>query len=90
MCCKGCQAVALAIVAGGMKSYYQYRTEKSATAKELIPDALRQAEVYDREEMQRSFVRQNGENIRGQTMSGYALLTSLHRRNVALINRGAL
>ncbi|HEC28154.1 MAG TPA: hypothetical protein ENI65_01010 [Gammaproteobacteria bacterium] len=40
MCCKGCEAVALAIVAGGMESYYQYRTEKSTTAKELIPDLV--------------------------------------------------
>jgi len=64
MCCKGCEAVARAIVAGGMESYYQYRTEKSTTAKELVPDMLRQTEVYDRAEVQRSFVRQSDENIR--------------------------
>jgi Cu2+-exporting ATPase len=64
MCCKGCQAVAQAIVAGGMESYYQYRTEKSATVKELIPDVLRQTEVYDREQVQRSFVRKTDEHIR--------------------------
>lgn len=64
MCCKGCEAVAQAIVAGGMESYYQYRTEKSATAKELIPDELRQTEVYDREEVQRSFVRKTDEHTR--------------------------
>jgi len=64
MCCKGCEAVARAIVAGGMESYYQYRTEKSTTAKELVPDMLRQTEVYDRKEVQRSFVRQSDEYIR--------------------------
>ncbi|MEA1890660.1 MAG: heavy metal translocating P-type ATPase [Pseudomonadota bacterium] len=64
MCCKGCEAVARAIVAGGMESYYQYRTEKSTTAKELVPDVLRQTEVYDRAEVQRSFVRRSDENIR--------------------------
>ncbi len=64
MCCRGCEAVARAIVDGGMENYYKYRTEKSNTATEVVPEVLRQAEVYDREEVQKSFVRRNDENIR--------------------------
>jgi len=64
MCCRGCEAVAKAIVDGGMENYYRYRTEKSKTAQELVPDVLRQAEVYDRDEVQKSFVRHNDENLR--------------------------
>jgi Cu2+-exporting ATPase len=64
MCCRGCQAVAQAIVDGGMESYYRYRTETSATVKDPVPDALRQMEVYDREEVQKSFVRRNDEHLR--------------------------
>ena len=64
MCCRGCQAVAQAIVDGGMENYYRYRTEKSATAKDLVPETLRQMEVYDREEVQKSFVRHSDEHIR--------------------------
>ena len=41
MCCRGCQAVAQAIVDGGMENYYRYRTETSTTAKDLVPDTLR-------------------------------------------------
>ena len=64
MCCHGCEAVARAIVDGGMENYYRYRTEKSKTAQELVPDVLRQAEVYDREEVQKSFVRRADKNLR--------------------------
>ena len=64
MCCRGCEAVARAIVDGGMENYYHYRTEKSKTAQELVPDVLRQAEVYDREEVQNSFVRRADESLR--------------------------
>ena len=34
-CCPGCQAVAQAIIAGGLESYYHHRSEPSAT-----PEAL--------------------------------------------------
>jgi Cu2+-exporting ATPase len=57
MCCKGCEAVAQAIVDGGMENYYHYRTESGVTAREVVPEVLRQMEVYDRPEVQKSFVR---------------------------------
>ena len=58
MCCPGCQAVARAIVDGGLTDFYRYRTEKSPQARELIPEQLRELALYDREEIQKSFVQQ--------------------------------
>ncbi len=55
MCCPGCQAVASAIVDGGLENFYQFRT----TANER-PDANPQGEtrwnIYDLDEVQSEFV----------------------------------
>jgi Cu2+-exporting ATPase len=60
MCCRGCQAVAGAIVAGGLTDYYRFRTESAPTARETVPEFLRQSTVYDNPAVQKSFVRQTG------------------------------
>jgi len=60
MCCRGCQAVAEAIVAGGLTDYYRFRTESAPTARETVPEFLRQSTVYDNPAVQKSFVRQTG------------------------------
>ena len=57
MCCHGCAAVASAIIAGGHAGYYRHRTEHAPGARELVPDILRQASIYDNPEVQKSFVR---------------------------------
>ncbi|MBU0594194.1 MAG: heavy metal translocating P-type ATPase [Gammaproteobacteria bacterium] len=68
MCCRGCQAVAQAIVAGGLADYYRHRTAKSGTAaldaSEVVPEWLRQAKLYDLPEVQHSFVRQEAGEVR--------------------------
>jgi Cu2+-exporting ATPase len=64
MCCRGCQAVAEAIVAGGLGDYYRYRTENAPTARETVPEFLRQALAYDNPEIQKSFVRGLDEHVR--------------------------
>jgi Cu2+-exporting ATPase len=64
MCCRGCQAVAEAIVAGGLTDYYHYRTEAAPTAREIVPAFLRQTAVYDNPAVQKSFVRGEDGNIR--------------------------
>jgi Cu2+-exporting ATPase len=61
MCCRGCQAVAEAIVAGGLTDFYRYRTNKSPRAQEAIPEQLTELELYDRDDLQKSFVQQVGE-----------------------------
>lgn len=64
MCCAGCEAVAAAIVAAGQEDFYRHRTDLAAGAAELVPDFLRQAEVYDNPGMQRSFVSDAGDGRR--------------------------
>ncbi len=64
MCCPGCQAVAQAIVAGGLTDFYRYRTEQSRTGAGLVPEGLRELELFDRPELQQSFVRTEAENVR--------------------------
>lgn len=56
MCCHGCQAVAESIVQNGLEGYYEHRTELPQTAEELVPEELRQLELYDHPEVQKSFV----------------------------------
>jgi Cu2+-exporting ATPase len=60
MCCRGCQAVAEAIVAGGLSEYYRYRTENAPTARDPVPEFLRQTAAYDNPTVQKSFVRPLG------------------------------
>ncbi|WP_232020249.1 heavy metal translocating P-type ATPase [Sulfuriflexus mobilis] len=59
MCCKGCEAVAKAIIEGGMGDYYKFRTENAPTGRELVPDFLQQVAIYDNETVQGSFVRRD-------------------------------
>lgn len=56
MCCAGCQAVAQAIVDGGLDDFYKHRTAPAPTAKELVPDALRRLDLYDQPNIQSGFV----------------------------------
>ena len=62
MCCAGCQAVAQAIVDNHLEDFYRHRTEVAPTPEALIPEALREFEVYDNPALQQSFVhRKEGE-----------------------------
>jgi Cu2+-exporting ATPase len=61
LCCPGCQAVAEAIVAGGLEHYYKHRSEHAANPQALpqaLPDELA---LYDRSEVQQPFVQHQGE-----------------------------
>ncbi|TAM47546.1 MAG: cadmium-translocating P-type ATPase [Gammaproteobacteria bacterium] len=64
MCCRGCEAVAQAIVDGGLADYYRHRTAAAPTGRELVPAFLREAAVYDHPAVQKSFVRAEGEHVR--------------------------
>ena len=64
MCCPGCQAVAKAIVDGGLTRFYEHRTETSPTARTALPDVLDQLTLYDKPELQRSFVSTDDKNIK--------------------------
>lgn len=56
MCCAGCQAVAKAIVDGGLDDFYRHRTAPAAQARELVPEALKRLDLYDQPSIQRGFV----------------------------------
>ncbi|WP_137972944.1 heavy metal translocating P-type ATPase [Pseudomonas sp. F(2018)] len=60
-CCPGCQAVAEAIVAGGLDNYYRHRSDSAVNPQSLpkaLPDELA---LYDRDEVQQGFVQHQGE-----------------------------
>lgn len=60
-CCPGCQAVAEAIVAGGLENYYRHRSD-SAINPQTLPKALPdELSLYDRDEVQQDFVLHRGE-----------------------------
>lgn len=64
MCCRGCQAVAQAIVDGGLEDFYRHRSVVSPTARELVPAELQQMELYNRPEVQQGFVKIDDEHVR--------------------------
>jgi len=64
MCCYGCQAVANAIVAAGHEQFYRVRTQPSPTGKDLIPEFLNEARVYDNESVQQEFVQKLSDHER--------------------------
>ncbi len=57
MCCPGCQAVARAIVDGGLTDFYRHRQGTTGRRGDLIPEALRDVEVYDRPRLQERLAR---------------------------------
>ncbi|MCB1777144.1 MAG: heavy metal translocating P-type ATPase, partial [Candidatus Competibacteraceae bacterium] len=64
MCCPGCQAVAEAIVAAGLTDFYRHRTAPSQRTEDRIPEPLRGLELYDRADLQKSFVRVESAQVR--------------------------
>ncbi|MFO3671146.1 heavy metal translocating P-type ATPase [Pseudomonas protegens] len=60
-CCPGCQAVAEAIVAGGLGHYYSHRSEASANPEALPVQLVDELALYDRADVQQPFVRHEGE-----------------------------
>jgi Cu2+-exporting ATPase len=56
-CCPGCQAVAHAIVVGGLESYYLHRSEASVNPQVLPTPLADEQALFDRPEVQAPFVR---------------------------------
>jgi P-type Cu2+ transporter len=56
MCCPGCQAVASAIVSGGLENFYRYRTQVSELPKINSTQPDTDWGIYDLAEVQREFV----------------------------------
>jgi len=64
MCCPGCEAVAQAIVDNNLTSFYKHRTDKNRTAGELVPEELMRLDLYDKPQLQKSFVREDEGDVK--------------------------
>lgn len=56
MCCAGCQAVAEAIVAGGLADYYRHRDALPDSPREVLPPELDSLGLFDHPAVQAGFV----------------------------------
>src|SRR5512135_2162359 len=68
MCCRGCQAVAQAIVDNGLSDYYRHRTAMPGSGHEVLPAELQKLVLYDHPDIQKSFVSaaaaEGGDNVK--------------------------
>ncbi len=64
LCCPGCEAVARAIVAAGLESYYRHRSALPVSPREALPEFLQELKLYDSPKVQQGFVRSAGGNVR--------------------------
>ncbi len=90
MCCRGCQAVAQAILDNGLAEYYRNRTAMPGSGQEVLPEDVRKLALYDHPEIQRSFVIDAGEHAReavlileGITCAACIWLNERHLRQLA-------
>lgn len=56
MCCAGCQAVAQAIVDGGLVDYYRHRDAMPTSPREALPEVLKDSALFDHPAVQQDFV----------------------------------
>jgi Cu2+-exporting ATPase len=96
MCCPGCEAVAEAIVAGGLESYYQHRSEASINP-EALPKALAdELALYDRSDVQQAFVQHQDEQsttcllIEGISCAACGWLIEKHLRQLQGVSQANL
>ncbi|MCP9337874.1 heavy metal translocating P-type ATPase [Stutzerimonas xanthomarina] len=96
LCCPGCQAVAEAIVLGGLESYYSHRSDASINP-DTLPQALtEELELYDRRDVQAPFVRHEGEladtslMIEGISCAACGWLIEKHLRRLDAVSEASL
>ncbi len=74
-CCGGCQAVANAIIENGLGGYYHHRTVPAGNpGQPLIPDELRELELFDQPEVQRQFVTDETDRDSGRVLREASLI----------------
>jgi Cu2+-exporting ATPase len=61
LCCRGCQAVAQAILNAGLDDYYRRRTALAHRANGTAPADMPELAAFDHPQVQRSFVRDAGD-----------------------------
>ncbi|WP_019339295.1 heavy metal translocating P-type ATPase [Stutzerimonas stutzeri] len=96
LCCPGCQAVAEAIVLGGLESYYSHRSDASINP-DTLPKALtEELELYDRKDVQAPFVHHEDEladtslMIEGISCAACGWLIEKHLRRLDAVSEASL
>ncbi|MCF7203411.1 heavy metal translocating P-type ATPase [Pseudomonas oligotrophica] len=96
LCCPGCQAVAEAIVKGGLESYYQHRSD-AAINPDALPKVLgEELALFDRADVQQPFVTHEGElastslMIEGISCAACGWLIERHVRNLEGVAEASL
>lgn len=64
MCCYGCQAIAEQIIELGLTDYYRHRTHLPAKPDELIPDQIKELNIFDNEKIQSNFLTADNEDAK--------------------------
>lgn len=59
-CCHGCQLACKTIVENGFEEFYRHRDSEGGLNAQVLPDILKNLSLYDRPEVQQSFVRHQG------------------------------
>ncbi|MHA6637490.1 heavy metal translocating P-type ATPase [Stutzerimonas frequens] len=96
LCCPGCQAVAEAIVKGGLESYYQHRSDTAVNPQALPQELGEELALYDRQDVQQPFVQHQGDlastslMIEGISCAACGWLIERHLRNVRGIAEASL
>ena len=96
LCCPGCQAVAEAIVQGGLESYYLHRSDTSANPGALPQALTDELALYDPQDVQQPFVQHEGEQastsllIEGISCAACGWLIEKHLRGLDAITEASL
>ncbi|MEC7473936.1 MAG: heavy metal translocating P-type ATPase, partial [Pseudomonadota bacterium] len=96
LCCPGCQAVAEAIVKGGLESYYQHRSDTAVNPQALPQELGEELALYDRQDVQQPFVQHQGDlastslMIEGISCAACGWLIERHLRNVRGVAEASL
>ncbi|MFK3796181.1 heavy metal translocating P-type ATPase [Pseudomonas sp. NPDC088444] len=95
-CCPGCQAVAQAIVAGGLESYYSHRSQASTNPQTLPTQLADEQALYDRPDVQAPFVQHDASLadttllIEGITCAACGWLIERHLRTLPAVAEARL
>lgn len=96
LCCPGCQAVAEAIVQGGLESYYLHRSDTSANPQALPQALTEELQLYDRSDVQQPFVQHQGDlastslMIEGISCAACGWLIERHLRGLDAVAEASL
>ncbi|MCJ8169181.1 heavy metal translocating P-type ATPase [Atopomonas sediminilitoris] len=95
-CCPGCHAVCQSIVAAGLDSYYQHRSEPSANPQDLPRIIQDELALLDRADVQHELVREDGTSreclllVEGITCAACGWLIERHLQQVAGVEQATL